>query len=194
MITSINGNLSFTSVVPVRVFVDGMETFNQKLIKSSCHQLNNVLKGPSNSGHKLSIIKKFAQHDPDYNLQMGYYGHDSIASDYFRCITKNNKSYIFTGAQAEVMKKTGKLIGLERKNCKEKNYATNFDLMFARKSYENNIINFLKNPNLRIKEFLNPNTLQKSGRPVHLNILMSSNKKYGLASFKTHLDDISFSV
>lgn len=194
MITSINGNLSFTSIVPVRVFVDGMETFNQKLIKSSCHQLNNVLKGPSNNGRQLSIIQKFAQHDPDYSYEKGYLGHGSIASDFFRYIIKDNTSYIFTGKHADILKNIGKSIGLERKFCKENNHKTSFDLMFARKSYGNKITSFLQNKNIRLREFVNPNTKQKFGKPVQLNIFMQSNKKYGLTTFKTHLDDISFSV
>ena len=32
MITAVNNSPSFTSVIPVRVYVDGMQTFDEKLI------------------------------------------------------------------------------------------------------------------------------------------------------------------
>ena len=79
MISAINcsqqNNISFTSVVPVRVFIDGMETFNPKNLKYATHKLTSVLAGPAkNDNKKLKIIREFAKYDPDYNLELGYNG------------------------------------------------------------------------------------------------------------------------
>ena len=60
MISALNNrsnNPSFTSVVPVRVFIDGLETFNQKNIKTACHQLTSVLVGPAKNNEKNLAIR-----------------------------------------------------------------------------------------------------------------------------------------
>lgn len=72
----LNNKPSFTSVVPVRVFVDGMETFNQKNIRAACRQLSAALTGPAkNDAKKINIIKEFAKFDPDYKFEYGLNGY-----------------------------------------------------------------------------------------------------------------------
>lgn len=45
---------------------------------------------------------------------------------------------------------------------------------------------------LRVKETFDPKTKIRSGKPVELHINMSSNKKYGLKTFKMGLNNIEF--
>lgn len=205
MISALNNrsnNPSFTSVVPVRVFIDGLETFNQKNIKTACHQLTSVLVGPAKNNEKnLAIIREFAKHDPDYNINYGFYGYPkkfnkkSIQpSEYFRCIADNNNCFIFTGPQAEKLKELGKALGAEKIACKTRNIKNSFDLQAAKRSYRFMIGNYIKSTKLKIKETFDEKTRQKLGKPVEMIINMTSNGKAGLKTFKMKLADISFNV
>ena len=82
MISAINNNKAnynqnFTSVVPVRVKIDGLETFDEKVIRSACRQLSNILAGPTkeNEAKKIAAIRTFSNSDPDYNLLYGISGY-----------------------------------------------------------------------------------------------------------------------
>lgn len=204
MISAVNSNVtyrpSFTSVVPIRVFIDGMETFNPKMIKSACRQLTSTLAGPAKkNGKNFDIIREFAKFDPDYKLELGYHGYPKKwnqktvqPSDYFRCIADNDKSYLFTGLQAEKLKDLGKAVGDEQQACKARKLVTSFDLQVAKKNYGFTIANYLRSTKLRLTEAFDRLTKEKSGSPVELNINMSSNGKYGLTTFKMKLDNINF--
>ncbi len=195
----INYNPTFTSVIPVRVFVDGVETFNNKNIKSACHQLTNILAGPANNEKKVNIIKEFAKYDPDYIIEYGYRGYPKKQnskvmhpSDYFKCITQNDKNYLFTGVQAEQLSTLGKEVGKEQKFCKQKNILNSFELRVAKSKYFNAILKFIKSVKLRIRERFEQPTKIKSGKTIELIINMDSNKKYGLSTFKMKLNEIKF--
>ena len=78
MINTINNNTTFTSVVPVRVRIDGMEVVDEeRYILSACRQLSRILAGPTKEKEitKLAVIRKFAGIDPDYNLLYGISGY-----------------------------------------------------------------------------------------------------------------------
>lgn len=194
MISAVNSTPSFTGVVPVRVFIDGFETFDEKLIKSSCKQLGNVLVGPCKTEPKLSLIKKYAQYDKDYDLNKGINGfpkkeyHKNIRpSDFFRCLIDKGRSFLITGPQAETLKTFGKAVGEEKEVCKIRKIANSFDLMVAKRNYSNAINNIISRANFRMCEN-NP----KEWNPVTLLLNMTSNKKYGLSTLKIKLNDINF--
>lgn len=64
-----NNNPSFTSVIPIRVFIDNMESFSPKLTRAATRQLTTTLAGPvKGDSKKYDIIRKFAQRDPDYDF------------------------------------------------------------------------------------------------------------------------------
>lgn len=196
MISAINSTPSFTGVVPVRVFVDGLETFDEKLIKTSCRQLSTILAGPNKTEPKLSLIKKFAQYDKDYDLNKGIHGypkketHKSIhPSEFFRCVIDRGRTFLITEPQAGILKALGKAIGEEKEACKMRGIKNSFDLMVAKRNYGRKISDFISSAKLRMTEKSeNPN----KWNPVTLLINMKSNEKYGLSTFKMKLDDINF--
>ncbi len=207
MLSAINqskqNNTSFGSVVPLRVYIDGMETFNRQLLKSASHQLTSVLAGPAkNDSKKLKIIREFAKHDPDYNIEYGFHGYPKKKnqknirpSDYFRCIFdmfSGGRGFLFTGAQAEKLLELGKSIGSEKAACKSRNLSNSFDLQAAKHHYGFVIGNFIRSLKLRIKESFDINTKIRLGKPVEMHINMVSNKKYGQTGFKMELDSIDF--
>ena len=199
--SAINNNLSFTSVVPVRVYIDGMETFNQKNIRTSCRQLSSVLAGPAAKDiKKTGIVKEYAKHDPDYILRFGLNGYPKLKgsakkmqpSDYFRCISDDTKSYLFTGEQANKLREAGKAVGQEQQVCKNRHLTNSFDLHAAKKNYGFLIANYLRSTKLRLRETFDSFTKQRTGKPVDLNIHLTSNGKYAQSNFKIFLDKITF--
>lgn len=204
MISAINSaqsnSISFTSVVPLRVFIDGMETFNPQHLKYATHKLTAALAGPAkNDSKNLKIIREFAKYDPDYKIEYGFNGYPKRKnkkniqpSDYFRCIFDKAGSFLFTGAQAEKLNELGKSIGTEKVACKSRKINNSFDLQAAKHYYRFVIGNFMRSAKLRIKEGFDPKTKIKTGKPVVMHVNMISNKKYGQSNFKMTLDDINF--
>ena len=206
MISAINNNKeyhqSFTSVVPVRVRIDGLETFDEKVMRSACRQLSNILAGPTRESEttKIATIRKFSSFDPDYNLLFGISGYPKKfnekniqPSNYFRYVRdKNNRDFFISGPQAEKLEELGHNIGIERKACKQRNISNSFDLKDAYGTYWAAIKFFLSRKQFRMTESYNPLDNRRTGSPVTMIIDMVSNKKYGLSTFKMKFSDISF--
>jgi hypothetical protein len=196
MISAIqNNNPSFTSVIPVRVYIDGLETFDKKLIQSSCRKLSSALVGTKPK--RIDIMRTLAQKDPHYKL--GLDGNfvpparpwsrvKAIPSDFFKYITNKGKTFLFTGEQAIKLGTAGKAIGEETAACKTRGVENSFDLMVAKKNYGNIVQDCLNSPKLRIYDKLVP----KKSDPLTLNINMRSNKKYARKDFQIELDNITF--
>jgi len=191
----------FTSVVPVRVFIDGMETFAESSVKTAGRQLTNILAGPVRGDvKKLQIAKRLAALDPDYDLSAAIAGYNSgdarkktTPSDFFRLIRgQSGKFYLFTGAQAERLLCLGKAVGNEKYISKQNNCLNSLDLYVAKRNYEDYIRKTINNVKLRITEFYDKAAGKKLGKPVELNILMTSNQKYGKSTFKMNLSDVIF--
>jgi hypothetical protein len=183
MISAYNNSPSFTSVIPVRVFIDGMETFDDKLIKSSCRNLSSIVAKTTKSEKEQAITRKFVQYDPNYKSSTINRGKPN-PSDFIRCIIDKGRTFLCTGLQAAKIKEYGKAVGTERQACKIRGVNDSFDLMVAKKNYARIISEFVQASKLRLKDGL---------KPLNLNLNMKSNGKYGLSSFKINLDDISFS-
>ena len=198
-----NSCINFSSAIPIRVFIDGMETFGEKNIKAASRQLLATIKGPVRNNEKSAIIAgKLAQKDPDFDFSKALDGYKSSQkneksnpSDFFRVVKgKNNRYFLFTGKQGKHLAALGKMIGKERASANTHNKAESFDLYVAKRNYERYIRDCINNLKLRITEFYNPDTMQKTGKPVVMDILMESNKKYGKTTFKMELADIKFST
>lgn len=185
---------SFTSVIPVKVFIDGLETFDEKLIKSSCRQLSNILAGPSPKEPQLSIVRNFGLYDSHYSIEKGIKGypkephHKNIRpSEFFRTVIDRGRTFLITGPQAEQLHTLGKAIGNEKQACNERRVVDSFDLMVAKRNYGRTISKIINNSKLRLAEIV-----ENSRKMLTLNINMKSNEKYGLSTFKIKLEDINF--
>lgn len=185
MISAVNNGPSFTSVIPVRVYVDGMQTFDEKLIKSACRKVGTVLTSAPKTDVERNMQKLFAVYDPHYLIGKFAGKKKFKPSEFSRTVMgKNRDVYMFTGPQAELLVKYGKEVGIERRCCKEHNIDKSLDLIVAKRNYSRIISNLLSSANLRIKD--------RVCKMLTLDINMNSNKKYGLSTFKTQLDKISF--
>lgn len=201
MISAVNNNNpSFTSVIPVRVILDGTEVYSPKYARPATQQLTRILAGPvKGDPKKLEIVRKFAQHDPDYDYTLGIYGAQRgksskklQPSDFFRCIVDVTGTYLFTGMQANKLKEIGKILGKLQQTCKEQKVSTNFELQCAKRSYSYKIWDYLHTAKVRLTEGFDRNTKQRYGEQVSLCLRLSSNKKYGQSAFKMELEDVSY--
>lgn len=190
---------TFTSVLPVKVRIDGREVYSEKNVRPAVLQLTAILAGPIKNNEKfLAIAKKFGLVDPDFHLTQaisGYpvlYGEKKVQpSNYFRFISKKH-NYLFTGEQAKNLRELGKTVGLERHAAKLRGDKDSLDLQIAQGKYYSAINQYIRSQILRVSESYNFNTREKEGAPVDLVIDMISNKKYGEKGFKMELNDISF--
>ena len=201
MLSAINNNIQFTSVIPVRVRIDGKESYSEHFIRPACRKLSAILLGPTkdNETKKIEIIKEFAKHDFDYKYNFGLKGHPKNnvnkkpkPSDIFRYICHNFEHYLFTGRQAEKLKEFGKQVGNEKYTGKLLEVDNSFDIKVAQGNYWGSMKSYIKNKALRLKEKFNPETGEKYGNYVSLVIDMVSNGKYGQSNFKMDIDKISF--
>ena len=195
-----NSKPSFTSVVPVKVQIDGKDVYSEKLVRPAVLQLTAILGGPIKNNEKfLAIAKKFGLVDPDFSLTkaiLGYpvlFGEKKVQpSNYFRYISKKHSHYLLTGKQAEKVKELGKEVGHEKEALKQRCQTESLDLKVAQSNYFGTINQFIRKQSLRLTESFNPETRERFGEPVSLVIHLSSNKKYGEKGFKMELNDISF--
>lgn len=190
---------TFTSVMPVKVHLDGIETFDVNIIKPACRQLGNILIGPAKDTKNINIIKYFAHFDRDYNAHYGISGFakvfnkkKTIPSEHFRYVHDRFGDFFITGPQAKTLNKLGKIIGLRQQECNIRKIPDSQELKIAKENYWDAINNFITNSNIKATEYYSEKDGRRLGNPVTLIINMISNKKYGKSNFKMELENICF--
>ncbi len=186
--TNINNQTSFTSVIPVRVFIDGLETTDAQLVKKSCRQLSNLLASPSKNDIQKEIMTTFAHYDKSYvpKFQTGY---TCKPSEIFRCVTDFPQNFFITGSQAKELHVLGKSIGVAINSANQRGITTSFDTMVAKRNYGHKLKEILSKTANRLSEISDG-----IKRPLTLNLNMKSNEKYGLTTFKMQPDSINFNA
>lgn len=158
MISTISNSPNFTGIVPVRVFVDGHETLDEKVIKSATRQLTSALTKPKDNP---ALAEYFSKFDPQYaqinsNIQ-------TKPSDFFRLIIdKYRGPFLVTGKQTRYLNELGRSIGIERRACLERGGKDSLDLLVAKRNYGDAIASMLSSANLRlykVTDQLHPLTL-----------------------------------
>lgn len=149
MISKINNsNPSFNGIVPVRVFVDGQQISDQKLIKSATRQLTSRLINPKEHYEMASL---FAKYDPQY--RRGDFLHSRKPSDFFRLIIDKCRGiFLVTGEQTRRLEELGKNIGIERGMCHERRTNNSIDLLAAKQKYGDVLSTMLSSAKLRLCE------------------------------------------
>ncbi len=197
-------NISFTSVIPVKVIANGVEATDAETVRKTCNYLIRSLSGPvkynpnpvvKNAAARLSTM------DPDYDFFRAYthgylgMGEDIINSDFFKTIIGKHGGYIVTGSDVNQFKLLGHEIGRARKICKESGVKCNERLMQAHKNYQNYIYEIGTSVSRRIKEIFNPQTREKIGKPqqmeVHITTRIAKRKGVNKVEIKS-LDNIDF--
>lgn len=184
MISVVNNSPNFTGIVPVRVFIDGHETFDKKVVKSATRQLTSALMKPSENNKLAAIFAKF-----DSGYLKSNFNKMKYPSDYFRFIVSEYMDYFLTtGKETKYIRTLRRKIGYEKRNCLDFGVNESRALDNARKKYNNVISQMLSSDELRLKD------KKKHSKPIVLNIGMNSNGKYGFSNFKMKLENISFTT
>lgn len=196
--------VSFTGVIPTRVFIDGKEAIESSNIQKGCRKLIEVLAGPIKNDLKAqSIAKKFAAVDKDYSYFRAINGYKQkvcqygkvikkTASDFFRFINSDNKNFIITGPQAEKLAQSGKELGKAKASANQTDVKDSFELFQAKRIYSELINRLTTNRAIRVREGYDSSTGKNLGKETVLNIFLKSNKKYGKKDFKLELENIEF--
>lgn len=109
---------SFKMVFPVKVFVDGTEVHNKKLVKNGIKAFRDIMTGSTEGDGRLLQLKlKFKKYVPDFNF-------DIKKNKKFRNLRSFMEKtfpvpYFFTGTQSIKLDELGREKGITIRNCKE---------------------------------------------------------------------------
>lgn len=185
----------FTSVVPMRVYINGKPSADAANIRRATRLLTKVLKGPSGDNeHARHIVKTYAKYDKDYDYRSGCLGYNSPTGSLFRNYIDRTQAYFLTGKQAMEIEALGRKIGPAKSDGLYRLGSTKtFESKSRINDYYDRIKYFIQNPVLRIRENISPTTNAYEGKPLTLNIYTVSDGNYGKKGFQLLLDDIDFS-
>lgn len=160
-------NVNFTSVVPMRVFIDDLPAFESQHIEKVVRKILSMLKNPQAYGsNKNQLSRAFKEKVWDYkiplkktkeneNLIRTYLGDKGIV-------------YLFTGTDAESVFIKGKAIGQAKATAKratespiEFKSINTFGIKKAKEYYHNFIEQLIQDPKKRLKELIPPKVAEE---------------------------------
>ena len=189
--TKLQAAPSFTSVLPVKVSIDGHPSADVKNIRRVLKQLSNILFAPKNDREKL-MRRVFAEHDRSFSLIESSDDKGNVLRNY---VPKNSDiSYLFTGAQAQALDELGRKIGPARAKglriCKN---PKTFEAQSRAHQYFDKIMQLIySNGTAHMSETITPKTRVYQGRNLGLQIEAKSQGKFDKKGFKVIIDRIIF--
>lgn len=148
MISAVSNGPNFTGIVPIRVFVNGQEKCDEKIIRSATRKLTSALIKPEENTELAELYSKF-----DSQYRKKGYPEGAKPSDFFRLIIdKSQGAFLATGPQARRLNELGKDIGKERGLCNERGTKNSLDLIVSKMKYFDAIVSMLKSVNLRLAQ------------------------------------------
>jgi len=187
--TSSQAKVSFTSVIPFKVFIDGKPSTDAKNIRRAIRGLARILTTQDGGDEKcLALKKKFVSKDFNFCFPGGVLPNGKVIRNHvFEGI-----SYIFTGFHSRKLDELGRKIGPEkRKGLENLGTMATHEVDVAVKDYFAKVKEFIFNPDERLRAGVNDKG-QYVGDEIGLHILTESSGKPGKRSFKIRVDDIAF--
>ena len=141
-------SVSFSGVIPVRVYNNDLRVYDEKTIRSACLKATKILAGPVEPEY-YDLAAELETLDDSYslsealkgyckewrNFETGEIEHD-VPSDYFKVIfDRKGNPYITTGKESAQLATIGKALGIEKKKCKESRIHTSKDLLDLKQYY-----------------------------------------------------------
>ena len=187
-VNRVNNSTSFTSVIPVKVFYDGLEATSRTNIMRGCQKVIDTMCGPINKTPQFDTAMKYLHHfDKDYSYYRAVEGFDKIGT--VTCTVSDNKGYIFTGKEANALKNYGKEIGNQKRICNELGISESFEHKGAKLSYKDLVKRLISQKSRRIQ-----NVYQEGenviSRPVTMEIHMTEPKKKKFALDKIYFRQV----
>lgn len=184
-----NNKVSFTSVIPFKVFIDGKPSVDSKNIGKAVRGLATILTH-SAADEKLKIIKRiFMTMDVDFRAPDGVLPNGEVIRNH----VFDGVSYLFTGFHSRKLDELGRKIGPEkRKGLENLGTTDTHETNVAVKDYFKKIVEFITSPEGRLRAFVNPTTRAYEGDELGLHIMTKSNGRYGKRDFKLEIENIAF--
>lgn len=181
---------TFTSILPIKVSIDGCPSADAKNIKRVLRQLSNILFNPQNDKEKL-IRSVFAKHDRSFSLVASSDEKGNVLRNY---ISKNSPiAYLFTGSQAQALDEIGRQIGKARAKGKRIcNTTRNFEAQNKAHQYFNKIMQLIhSNQAAHMCETIDSKRTYR-GKKLGLQIEAKSQGVFDKKGFKIMIDRIIF--
>ena len=198
--------VSFTSVIPVKVIANGIETIDEETVRKGCNAVIREISGPIRTSENPIIRPAAAMlstMDPHYNYFLAYsngyksLNKNSTNSDYFKTIIgKAGHGYIVTGPRVLDIDAAGYEIGKAKKECKELKIETSDRLKNAYWEYQATIKRIGSDGNERIREIFDRRTCKKYGNKQQMEVYITTKsvkRGYKSAVVVKSIDDIKFS-
>lgn len=187
-----SSRVNFTSVVPVRVIIDGQTSLRTNNVRRAIREFQSILTNPASKNDKFIKIKKeFSFKVKDLN----YYGEKVQIGEVVRNIVdpKKGLGYIFTGIHAENLNILGKAIGPEKHKALEiLGTPKSFESSAAVRAYFEKANEFISHAKSRVSGKINPKTMSYEGDELVLNIYAKSVGKPGINGYKFEIDHVEF--
>lgn len=185
-------NPNFTSVIPVKVYINGLPSIDRKNIQTAVRSVSKILiHGPKNDEQSKNIIKIFMNFVKDFKYLPKVEEPGRCLRNYI--FNKEAEAYLFTGAEAWNLDALARKIGpAKAKGLDAYGTTKTFEASARGNSYFDKILQFIKAPKLRLKEIKEASNGAVAEHPLRLNIFMTSRGEYGKSNFKLNLENINF--
>ncbi len=185
-------NPNFTSVIPVKVFIDGAPAVDRPNIQKAIKALSNILVHGSNGKEQSkNIIKIFINAVKDFKFLPRVEEPGRCLRNYIS--KKDVDAYLFTGSEAWNIDAIARKIGpAKSKGLNAYGTTKTFEAKARGNSYVNKMLEYIKNPKLRLREVKETGNGTMIGEPLRLNIFMTSRGEYEKSNFELNLENIGF--
>lgn len=198
-ICSLNNSPTFQSITPIRVYQDGKEVLDERIVKNTCAKIIKVFSGPLETKFKPAAAQ-LEVGDIDYSYIRAIHGYtdkfvksDTIPSDYIKTIyDRSGRGYLVTGEYTDDLSALGYRIGIATKDAKSKGLRTSPQIEQARSEYGDFVKKIGNDLSLRTKEAYNRYTGERIGNPVQIiaNITTKPVRVKGKTTSKVSLDNL----
>ena len=193
MINSCSSNVSFTSVIPTKVFINGAPTGDEKNIKKAIRALGSVLRNPKTNTDAL-VKKTLAQKDFDFNYNFNPNEYGYMLTSFMEKKLGVFRTFILTGRRhAGVIKEIGKKIGKPKKESKQA-FGTPYsvEVQELTRNYHKVLNDFISNPKNRIKTIIDRVAKKYEGDALEMHIHTKKKPNKTNKNFSLQIEGITF--
>ena len=158
-------SVSFTGVIPVKVYNNDIRVYNEDFVRSVCRKATKVLAGPLQP-ENFDMARDLEKLDDSYSFKDALRGYcrewrdfrtgeikSEIPSDYFRIIfDRKGDAYITTGKESAQLATLGKALSKEKRRCKEVGVKESVELIELKRYYTAYVNSITSDKNKRLKE------------------------------------------
>ena len=198
-VSSINNNVNFKGITPIRVYENGVEILDERVVKNACAKVIKAFCGPLESKYKPAAAQLEIS-DRDYSYFRAMRGYvdkfersDDVPSNYIKVIyDRSNRGYLVTGRFSDDLSVLGRRMGLAQKEAKSLGLKTTQAFEEARDAYWEYVRKIGNDLSNRTTEAYNRATGAKIGGPAQIiaNISTKPVRSHGKQTSTVKLDNM----